>query len=367
MKEIVGKPFWSSFKMVATGNIKKRLYALEVCDQVTADIKSVMKAESGCDNRHIVDDGLSQTLTKDEIEELRYVKGTGSKEILEQLIENSKTFSSKTEFSQEKYLKKKEKKYFEYIQIRSPTVRFLAEIFYRQEPEKVMFLRKDTLSQILNYANVQSFGTYLLYDSGSNGLMTAAFMNAIGRNTTGQLIHMHPGNFAQKQGLAALNLQEEHVDRCINVNIYSVLRQYHQAVTTSNVFEEPPNKKFKVEEKLNIQVSETKPKWYYENEKACKLLESKVDALIIASKEHPKTLLKNLLCFVKPSRPIVIFNPLQEILAELYVDLKAENKVTCIKLTSNFMRNYQVLQNRTHPEVMMAGNSGFLLCGTLLE
>jgi hypothetical protein len=40
------------------------------------------------------------------------------------LIENSETYQNKTKFSQEKFLKKKAKKYHQYVVIRKPSIRY---------------------------------------------------------------------------------------------------------------------------------------------------------------------------------------------------------------------------------------------------
>lgn len=151
-----------------------------------------------------------------------------SSKIIEKLVENSKTFHTRTEYSQDKYLLKKEKKYFEFVQIRQPTIRLMADIFYRQDADKVLGIRVDTLSQIISYSGVSGFGNFLLYESGTNGLLPAAMLNSMGAETDATLVHMHPGNVPQKQALLALKLPVEQQQRCISVNLYSVLRQYYQ-------------------------------------------------------------------------------------------------------------------------------------------
>lgn len=91
----VGQPYFSTFRMVYTS---KANAALERVDDLS-ETKQVNKVgESGTDNRNIVDDGSSQALTKDEIESM-------PKDcVIEQLVENSKTFASKTVYSQAKYV-----------------------------------------------------------------------------------------------------------------------------------------------------------------------------------------------------------------------------------------------------------------------
>lgn len=257
LQNINGFPYFSSFKMIPKDK-KKRIYTLEHCKNIHDLKEGFLDRKSGADNRNIrgllllhvnkisilklflyftcfvLDDGQSQTLSTEDISRLKE-NDCSSTEIVSQLIENSKTFASKTEYSQEKYIKKKEKKYFEYLLIRKPTIRLITEIFYRQDPSKVLGLRNDSLAQLLCYANINSLGSFLLYESGTNGLLPAAIMSLIGENTTGALIHMHSGNLPQQQGILALNLSEEQRARCVSVNIYSVLRHYYQSYLPANL------------------------------------------------------------------------------------------------------------------------------------
>lgn len=353
-------------------NPKKRLYTLERCTEITSDVRAFLNnTDSGQDNRDIKINDNSQNLSQKEIEALRE-SGASSSNIIGQLVENSKTFTSKTEFGQEKYLKKKERKYFEYVQVRRPSLRLVADILFRQDPEKVLFVRQDTLSQLVSYANVNESGTYLLYESGTQGLLPATLMNSIGANTKGRLLHMHQGPFPPKLALQALNLEDEHLKRCLSVNIFSSLKMFHNRdeceVEKETTTDEPPAKKVKLEEGIESNGKpKPKPKWYYENLEAVKILDEKVDGLVIVAREHPWSILTTLLPFVKPNRNIVIYHNIKEVLTDVFLDLKSGTRVTSVKLVSNWMRNYQVLPNRTHPEVQMGGNSGYLLTAITVE
>lgn len=390
LRNIASMPYSTTFKMVAkTGAKGKRISTLEPCTDKSYLTENIIASKgSGIDNRNITDDGLSQSLTPEEIQKLRD-ECSSSTEIVSQIVENSKTFSSKTEYSQAKYLKKKEKKYFEFVQIKRPNIRFIADIMYRQSPEKIHGIRMDQLSQLVSYSGVCGVGNYLLYESGTNGLLPATLLNSIGCNTEARLVHMHPGNVPQKQALLALNLKQEQLDRCVSVNLYSVLRQHYQGNGTVESVAIPESGKHKLDSDdgtngtppaklLKLEDEDTngdkcvratrpaitsKEQWVIDNERACVILKDKVDGLIICAKEHPSTIIKSLLPFVKPSRPIVIYNTSREILADLYVEMKSTYSVTSLKITSNWMRSYQILPNRTHPEINMSGNSGFLLTG----
>lgn len=428
VNNVVGEKYETMFQMKPKPNNIK-LYALEKVEELTT-ISQLNIESSGKDNRHITDDGTSQTMTKEEITKLKD-ESLSSADIVGKLINNSKTFNSKTEYSQEKYMKKKEKKYFEYIQFRKPSIRLLVQMFYRQEPAKVLGLRIDDLSQILTYGNVQSNGSFILYDSGTSGLMTAAMLNTIGANNEGSLIHMHPGNECQKNAVLAMQFPQEQLERCINVNIYSVLRCYYQEKDSysetgekskvENLEEENTIKKIKLDEeatcssvntenketvsqssensevvgikqvsenneenklsdvisesekseqtgtkrKLSDDTSDAKPKkpcWQFDNEKACRILKNKVDGLIVTCKEHPVNIVKELVPFLKGSRSFVVFHLMREPLEELYVHLKSRCDFISLRLSNNFLRNYQVLLDRTHPEVNMS-SGGYILSG----
>lgn len=300
---------------------------------------------------------------------------------------NSTTFSEKTEFSQEKYLKKKEKKYFNYIQIRKPTMRLLAHIFYRQDPEKVLGMRIDSLTQLISYAGINSSGRYLLYDSSSSGLVTAGFLNSMGSQGDAKLLVVQPGNYSQRQGVSALNLSHDHLKKCVGINVYSVLRQYYQETVhdreeiseyvdgkkrkhDTSDSEENPSKKINREctngldvEKKNSQTNIKREKWNVENREAVDMLKEKFDSLTIVTKDDPFPIVKEFLPFIHNGRQIVIFHTCKEILMECYTSLKQLDSIINLRLFSSFMRSMQVLPKRTHPFVQIQGSSGYLLAG----
>merc|ERR1740129_1540587 len=98
-------------------------------EEVTNFENLFMNGGSGEDNRDLVDKD-NQKLSREEIDKMRE-DGVDGVEIMEKLIENSETFQAKTKFSQEKFLKKKAKKYHQYILIRKPSIRLLMEITYK--------------------------------------------------------------------------------------------------------------------------------------------------------------------------------------------------------------------------------------------
>lgn len=366
MDKVIGQKYFDTFQMKnCPGN--KRLFILEKVEESSSATSAVNIEQSGRDNRDIVIDGDSQALTKDDIDKLQDSE-LNSSAIIGVLVNNSKTFNMKTEYSQEKYIKKKEKKYFEYIQLRRPTIRLLTNMFYRQDPTKTLGIRIDDLSQILSYGNIHSEGSHLLYDSGTSGLMAAAIMNTIGPKTSGTLIHMHPGNECQKNAFVAMQFPEEQRNRCVNVNLYSILRCSYQNKNDKELGDneengEPAVKRQKLE---NENPAPKQPQWQLDNERALKILQTKCDTLIITAKEHPVNIVKELLQFLKGARQLVVFSLIREPLQDLYIYLKGRLDIVGIKLSNNFLREYQVLPERTHPTVNM-NSGGFILSAVKLK
>lgn len=70
--------------------------------------------------------GENQKLTQDDIIALK--KEMHGAEIIKALESGSSTFAGKTEFSQEKWLKKKAKKYLHYIVARRPTAALICQV-----------------------------------------------------------------------------------------------------------------------------------------------------------------------------------------------------------------------------------------------
>lgn len=159
MNKIIGCKYFDMFQIKNIPG-SKNLYTLQKVEEMNSASDSLNIKQSGKDNRNIPNNAESQTLTKEDIDKLKDEKFC-SNSIIGELINNSKTFNMKTGYSQEKYIKKKEKKYCEYIQIRKPSIRLLAQMFYRQDCTKTLGIRIDDLSQIMTYANIHQDGKYL--------------------------------------------------------------------------------------------------------------------------------------------------------------------------------------------------------------
>jgi tRNA (adenine-N(1)-)-methyltransferase non-catalytic subunit len=103
------------------------------------------------------------------------------------------SFEKKTDYSKEKYLKKKKNKYLAVYQIVKPTYRLLCE-FYMQDmlKRKVLNLRIDMLAQILTYANIAANRNTIVLES-CKGLIVAGVAERMGgkKKLVENLLHSH--------------------------------------------------------------------------------------------------------------------------------------------------------------------------------
>lgn len=405
----VGKHYGTTFEVTGGGNLQTK----------RSEAAAAEPKEAGADNRNIIDDGKSQKLTRDDIEALKE-KGIKGQEIVQQLIENSTTFRDKTEFAQEKYIKKKKKKYDPNISILKPSSRILAMMYYAREPGKICQLRYDTLAQMLTLGNIHA-GSRVIVMETCAGLVLGSVMERMGGY--GSVIQMYPGTGPVRaatdcfgfpksfykslyefplskveslisgtfSGHSRVSAERDSVqggdgesngstaekkepaqdvdeeDSCPvtepegSADSSQPENQEEMEVSgeESNEREQNPEKKQIAVEKKRKQDERRRR----ESEAAVLLQNKNADGLIIASRFHPAPLLLTLLGFVSPSRPFVVYCQYKEPLLECYTKLRERGGVINLKLSETWLRNYQVLPDRSHPKLVMSSGGGYLLHG----
>ncbi|KAH0513919.1 tRNA (adenine(58)-N(1))-methyltransferase non-catalytic subunit TRM6 [Microtus ochrogaster] len=370
----IGHSYGSTFEVSNGGclQLKKKK------EEPTSETK-----EAGTDNRNIVDDGKSQKLTQDDIKALKD-KGIKGEEIVQQLIENSTTFRDKTEFAQDKYIKKKKKNHMRY----------------------------DTLAQMLTLGNIRA-GNKMIVMETCSGLVLGAMMERMGG--FGSIIQLYPGDGPVRAATACFGFPKsflsglhefplnkinsllngtfsaemlssepkdstpveqsngEHEEKQISeqADEDSIAEapesNLEEQRTMETVPPDPENKEPKekgnrrdyIQEKQRRQEEQRKRHL----EAAALLGERNADGLIVASRFHPTPLLLSLLDFVAPSRPFVVYCQYKEPLLECYTKLRERGGVINLRLSETWLRNYQVLPDRSHPKLLMSGGGGYLLSG----
>lgn len=398
----IGHSYGSTFEVSNGGclQLKKKK------EEPTSETK-----EAGTDNRNIVDDGKSQKLTQDDIKALKD-KGIKGEEIVQQLIENSTTFRDKTEFAQDKYIKKKKKKYEAIVTILKPSTRILSIMYYAREPGKINHMRYDTLAQMLTLGNIRA-GNKMIVMETCSGLVLGAMMERMGG--FGSIIQLYPGDGPVRAATACFGFPKSFLSGLHEFPLNKINSLLNGTFSAEMLSSEPKNStpvdqsngeheekqkseqadedsiaeapESNLEEQRTMEIVPRDPENKEPKEKGNKrdyiqekqrrqeeqrkrhleaaalLGERNADGLIVASRFHPTPLLLSLLDFVAPSRPFVVYCQYKEPLLECYTKLRERGGVINLRLSETWLRNYQVLPDRSHPKLLMSGGGGYLLSG----
>ncbi|KAK3093402.1 hypothetical protein FSP39_015098, partial [Pinctada imbricata] len=385
--------------------------------------EDVLGTEQGKDNRDLHDLDSNQKLSRDDIEKLKK-DGVKGKELIGHLIENSTTFKAKTEYAQEKWVKKKKLKHVAEFTVLRPCARLMCDIYSQKGPSKILHLRMDTLAQILLYGNVRAHSNVAVVDT-CCGLVVGAVMERLGGY--GKVIHFHPGDMPIRPVVENLNFSKDVLDSlytfplsCLNSvsSKTSVENKSENSDSSSNTTDTNEVKRTKTDEKTDeinqggleeneknsedlgseegSQCEETegpenstskntkngsekrkheqntqrvlnKQERERQIEDAKKLLQEKsIDCLIVASKFHPTPIVLALVDYMAPSRQVVVYSQFKEAVMDSYAYLRERGGLVNYRVSETWLRNYQVMTMRTHPVIQMSGGGGYLLTATTI-
>ncbi|KAF2474175.1 Gcd10p-domain-containing protein [Lindgomyces ingoldianus] len=105
-------------------------------------------------NRLTLDDPSRQTLSMEEIEELKKAGTTSGKEIIEKIMASHLAIDEKTSFSLAKYTLRKSRKYLKRFTVLPLDIGMLTEFITEREAYKIMELREESLGLISSWANI---------------------------------------------------------------------------------------------------------------------------------------------------------------------------------------------------------------------
>ena len=205
---LLGAPFGANF-VVETGGGEARLVrdqrTIEEIDaSVTEVAASLGGASADATNAELNDEReatTAQSLSHAEIEALK-AGGASGEALVHAIAAGSKTFASKTAFSQEKYLRKKARKHFQTVTALRPSPLVLCDHFMAKGPDKLMGLRRDSLSLLLTLSDPRPGARVLCLD-GTSGLLPAALAAQLGGDGAVLAAHVRQPSL---DGLQWLNL-----------------------------------------------------------------------------------------------------------------------------------------------------------------
>eukprot|EP00928_Gymnodinium_smaydae_P027531 TRINITY_DN21270_c1_g6_i1.p1 TRINITY_DN21270_c1_g6~~TRINITY_DN21270_c1_g6_i1.p1 ORF type:complete len:460 (-),score=96.62 TRINITY_DN21270_c1_g6_i1:104-1483(-) len=324
-------------------------------------------------NQHLAQDNSAQSLRPEEINELK--KNCSGEAVVAAIASSSATFASKTKFSQEKYIKKKQQKHVKQLTCLRPSLMELCETYLKTSRAKVCGLRFDYLSSALTHADVHAGGRYMVLDS-ALGLVTGAMARQLGG--LGRIFRVFSGGCSDK-ALTELDLGERrNVVRQIPVDVLEHSDPYGHEWTSPSTRADGGDRAeassgadaaaFAARQEARAQRARER------GEMVKDFLEGpKLDAVLLFAQEEERALQARChelgLRRLAPGGRLLVFGHYMQPLAHMQGEMKAGGDWVNVKLFQLFTREYQVLPQRTHPHMAQDVNhcEGFLLVGTRVQ
>ncbi|KAJ3731995.1 Gcd10p family-domain-containing protein [Lentinula guzmanii] len=340
--ELIGHPYGFSYEMV-----NKQLKVLPV--------RTLEEVEDTDATNELINDGeFVQPLTLEEIQTLKQ-SGVHASEIIKKQIEQHANYSLKTEYSKDKYKKRKEAKYSKSFTTIEPTIYNVCNYWFNKDQNRIRDIRPDTLSQILTMANIQPGGRYLAVDDAS-GLVVAAILERLGGS--GMLLTICDTDSPPAYPVVAnMNFPPDMVQSVlISLNWANSEQDY---VSVHAPVEVPVDEIRSDRQKTRLR----KRKAAYdllENTRE-ELFGGEFEALVVASQYEPSGIIDRLVPYLAGSASIVAHSPHSQPLVDLQNKLRNTPGFLGPSLTEGWLRQYQVLPGRTHPTMNTSGSGGYIL------
>jgi tRNA (adenine58-N1)-methyltransferase non-catalytic subunit len=319
---------------------------------------------------------FSPQLQQDEILAMKEA-GKGGKEIIDALTNNSATFQTKSEFSQEKYKKRKAKKYVQLACAKRPTTASICETLFNKQPSRIGYLRPDALGILLHMANVGP-GSKILVLENCGGMITGAVAERMGGHGTVCATYLEPhpkgieivknynftkaimGTVTRAPLIGLLKMRKEQLERKgmvvevskkhkgTEVMPVDIIPSEADTTTAVNNVEEVLANNNHDNISSNINGSGSPPF------SGCILCNTIL---------HPKTALQALLPLLAPSASFAVWSQTLQPLADTMSELRSTGTAVNLMVQETWYRKQQVLPKRTHPTMSMNHGGGYLLSG----
>ncbi|GLB35838.1 putative eukaryotic translation initiation factor 3 62 kDa subunit [Lyophyllum shimeji] len=340
--ELIGQPYGLTYEMA-----NKILKAVPP--------RTLQEVEDTEATNELINDGeFVQPLTIDEIEKLK-ASGVHVSDMIKMQIEQHANYSLKTEYSKEKYKKRKEEKYSKSFTTIEPTLFNVCEYWFNKDRARIRDIRVDSLAQMLNLANIRPGGRYLVVDDAS-GLVVAGILERMGGE--GRLLTICDTDSPPAYPVVANMNFKPHVTSgvLVSLNWATSEEDYIPIIPPSDV---PPDqiRSERQKSRLNKRKAVTDLLTRTRDE----LFSGEFDSLVVASEYDPWSILQKLIPYVAGSGSVVVHSPHLQILADLQTQMRTTSQFLSPTITEPWLRRYQILPGRTHPTMNTSGSGGFIL------
>lgn len=359
MTPMLGKPFHTIFSLENGKDLRPRegaaLNAASIFSHLQRDDVNFLPTAT---NAELYDNTSNQTITQEDIAKMK-AEGKSGDEIIRAVAAASKTFDGKTEFSQEKWLKKKLQKYNTDVTTIRPTPATLLKASFEREPRRVLFLRDDTLAQLMSWANVGAGQRTLVVET-AGGLVTGTA--AYRQGGQGQIIAVHIGANPAQGLVEDLNLDTETRKSIHNMPL-GALRMIPTVNPAAPAQLPSPVAAYDPITPGGPPLTGAVAAFG----ETANVLAQGAHSLILCTHYCPKDLLCELLPHLLPSSPFVVYSQYPELLSAAQLHLVGTRTAVNVQIMDTWYRPQQVLPNRTHPHMTMNASGGYLLIGTTLS
>lgn len=384
LEPLLGQPFGSCYEVNQDGI----LYPAE--RDPIGEWHAAKPEDDHRSNKEIFDrkDASAQGLSHDDIARLKK-QGVAGDELVQKLCENSATFSDKTAFAQEKYVKKKMLKHLTRVRARQPSARAICEAYFYKQPATTNWMRYDALGLLLLHANLGANAQPLVVEA-CGGLVAAAAAERVGaEGASGRVCAGHAGPHCNSLDIMKLMNLSAAARECVVTAPLTALLDARarwkrgEDVDAAAAAEETAiaaAREAALETKRAAMAAEGNqtPKERAEGWRPKRLTAASPSviahlarpsegftSLILASPAlEPLDALRECLPLCAPSAPFAVWCPFSQPLADALHALRRERLAVNLALTEPWLRRHQVLPGRTHPTMTTgAGAGGFVLSG----
>ena len=353
------------------------------------------------DNRDLDDDNKAQSLDADAIKDMRSRGETGAA-IIGALAEGSATWDSKTEFSKAKWLKRKAKKYLPWVQVLEPTANAIAEAYFvraagkgRRRDSCSLFraaesgrvratlgaprrggarvsrypaldavrdalprtagkgraVRPDAVAQLLARGNVRAGARVVVVDA-CHGVVAGAVAERCGER--GAVLLLYEGQQATMDAVKKFNFSD-----ALRGAIATAPADVFYA-ESSRPEAESLARDAEAAAAAAERTEDARPR--RDHGATCRAwLRTRAHALVLAPSLDPLSVLRATLPALHPSCAVVVYGDHLEPLARAFAWLRDSGHAVRVQLTETWQRDFQILENRSHPDMAMTANAGYVL------
>ncbi|WFC94819.1 tRNA (adenine(58)-N(1))-methyltransferase non-catalytic subunit trm6 [Malassezia brasiliensis] len=341
--DVIGRPYGPTYEIQADGQLV--IMHQDVAEALT---------ENEATNENIFDDGESQSLSYEDIKALKEAGATG-REIIQKQLEGNKSYDLRTTYSRDKIMKRKEAKHLKFFTPLPPDLNNVAWYNFERHPDKIRWLRPDALSQLLSFADVRAGGKYLVVD-GVGGLLTGAILERMGGSGSVHLIHDADSPPALEL-LPLFNLTLYHTRHVLHTMHWAATERRwtlpsHMADELARVYKTDRERNRARKKRAGFEEFVATRQQFFDGE---------FDAAIIACPYEPYSVIHRLLPYLAGSSNVAVHSPQLQPLVEAQARLRANPNFINVSITEPWLRRYQVLPARTHPDMSTSSSGGYIL------